>query len=169
VIISRQRLNLPLNKLCHLGRNIGAKWLDLLEVDAEEIRRMGQWNCNVYDNSYSSKLPMNAMRNLAGYNTANGLYFNTRTTVLPTRELCEKTPLGKFAFHMMQELSEKDVEGKYQMAYETLRFMSELSAIFIQDAAAMLIKKPERREHQLFDLECFQCAEFEVLLCLVVF
>jgi hypothetical protein len=35
-----QRLNLPTNKLCHLGRNVGSKYLDLMEVDAEEIRRM---------------------------------------------------------------------------------------------------------------------------------
>jgi hypothetical protein len=36
-----QRLNLPVNKLCQFGRNIGSKYLDLMEVCAKEIRCMG--------------------------------------------------------------------------------------------------------------------------------
>ena len=156
-----QRLNLPTNKLCHLGRNVGSKYLDLMEVDAEEIRRMGQWNCTVYDNSYSSKLPMNAMRNLAGYNTANGLYFNTRTTVMPSHELCEKTPLGRFSFRMLNELMQHDVDGRHQTAYETLRFFCDLSTILLQDAAAMMCLHPDRMDHDLFSLNCFHAPEFE--------
>ena len=156
-----QRLNLPTNKLCHLGCNVGSKYLDLMEVDAEEIRRMGQWNCTVYDNSYSSKLPMNAMRNLAGYNTANGLYFNTRTTVMPSHELCEKTPLGRFSFRMLNELMQHDVDGRHQTAYETLRFFCDLSTILLQDAAAMMCLHPDRMDHDLFSLNCFHVPEFE--------
>ena len=52
-----QWLILPTNKVLHLGRNIGAKWLDCHQVSAEEIRRMGQWNQSIYDKSYSSKPP----------------------------------------------------------------------------------------------------------------
>jgi hypothetical protein len=159
-----RRLNLPTNKLCHLGRNVGSKWLDLMEVCAEEIRRMGQWNCTVYDNSYSSKLPMNAMRNLAGYNTANGLYFNTRTTVMPSQELCEMTPLGSFSYGMLRELVDLDLVGTHQTAYETLRFFCDLSVIFLQDAAAMMLLHPERATHQLFNMDCFHSDEYKVRL-----
>jgi Centromere DNA-binding protein complex CBF3 subunit, domain 2 len=157
-----QRLNLPTNKLCHLGRNVGSKWLDLMEVDAEEIRRMGQWNNTVYDNSYSSKLPMNAMRNLAGYNSSNGLYYNTRTVVMPSQELCEMTPLGSFAYAALNELVATDLEGKHQTAYETLRFFCDLSVIFLQDAAAMMVLHPERSSHSVYDMMCFTSSEFQV-------
>jgi len=50
----------------HLGRNMGAKMLDLLKAEGNEIRRMGQWNPSLFDNSYSSKLPMGPIRKLAG-------------------------------------------------------------------------------------------------------
>jgi Centromere DNA-binding protein complex CBF3 subunit, domain 2 len=157
-----KRLNLPTNKLCHLGRNVGSKWLDLMEVNAEEIRRMGQWNNTVYDNSYSSKLPMNVMRNLAGYNSSNGLYYNTRTTVMPSQALCKMTPLGSFAYRALNELVKTDLEGKHQTAYETLRFFCDLSVIFLQDAAAMLLLHPDRGGHQMYDMACFASSEFQV-------
>jgi Centromere DNA-binding protein complex CBF3 subunit, domain 2 len=159
-----QRLNLPTNKLCHLGRNVGAKWLDLMEVDSEEIRRMGQWNMTVYDNSYSSKLPMNAIRNLAGFNSANGLHFNTRTVVMPSKELCKTTPLGSFAYDMLNQLAEHDV-SKHQTAYEALRFFCDLSVILLQDAAAIMLLHPERAGHPLFHLDCFNSTEFDVSNC----
>ena len=60
-------LGLPMNKVLHLGRNIGAKTLDLMEVDVNEVKRMGQWNQSIYEKAYSSKLPMTAIRNLAGF------------------------------------------------------------------------------------------------------
>jgi Centromere DNA-binding protein complex CBF3 subunit, domain 2 len=62
-----QRLGLPMNKLLHIGRNIGAKILELLEEEDEAIRKMGQWNPSVFDNSYSAKLPIGPMQKLAGY------------------------------------------------------------------------------------------------------
>ena len=45
-------LGLPANKVLHLGRNIGAKWLDCVEVDAAEVKRMGQWNQSIYEKAY---------------------------------------------------------------------------------------------------------------------
>jgi Centromere DNA-binding protein complex CBF3 subunit, domain 2 len=87
-------LHLPTNKLRHLGRGAGTKELDGNEVNEQEIRWMGQWNQTVYDQSYSSKLPMAAMRSLAGFTTANGMYYNPRTVVMPSRELLRMTPIG---------------------------------------------------------------------------
>jgi Centromere DNA-binding protein complex CBF3 subunit, domain 2 len=60
------KLHLPTNKLRHLGRGAGTKELDGHEVNEQEIRQMGQWNQTVYDQSYSSKLPMAAMRKFGG-------------------------------------------------------------------------------------------------------
>jgi hypothetical protein len=134
-----------------------------MEVNAEEIRRMGQWSNTVYDNSYSSKLLMNVMRNLAGYNSANGLYFNnTRMTVMPSQELCEQTPLGSFALGMLKQLVESDHDGKHQTAYETLRWFCDLSIVFLQVAAAMMLQCPERASHPLFQMECFHTDAYKV-------
>lgn len=67
-------LHLPQNKILHLGRNVGTKALDCDDVDKQEIRRMGQWNQTVHDESHSSKLLMKAMRSLAGHSTGSGIH-----------------------------------------------------------------------------------------------
>jgi hypothetical protein len=59
---------------------------------------MGQWSPNVVDNSYSSKLPMRPMRKLAGYKSTNPMYFNTRTVVMPSEQLCRSTPMGRWCY-----------------------------------------------------------------------
>ncbi len=66
-----KRLNIMCNKILHLGRNVGTRILELLEEEAEEIRRMGQWNPNMRDHHYSSKLPMGPIRKLAGFHNNN--------------------------------------------------------------------------------------------------
>ena len=45
------------------------------------IRKMGQWNPSVFDNSYSAKLPMGPMRKLAGFHGCQQMYVNIRTSV----------------------------------------------------------------------------------------
>jgi hypothetical protein len=72
-----QRLGLPMNKLLHLGRNIEARILELLEEEDEAIRKMGGWNPSVFDNSYSAKLPMGPIRKLTGFHGNHKLYYNT--------------------------------------------------------------------------------------------
>jgi Centromere DNA-binding protein complex CBF3 subunit, domain 2 len=81
-------------KLCHLGRKLGVKILDLLEEESPEIQRMGNWNPSMMDKSYSSKLPMGPIRKLAGYSGNSKMYFNTRTTVEPCDDLLALTPIG---------------------------------------------------------------------------
>lgn len=104
-----KKLNIHSSKLLHLGRNMGSKILDLLEEEAEDIRRMGQWKPSTFDNSYSSKLPMGPMRKLAGYNSDTKIYFNTRTTVEPPNDLLHKTPIGKWVYESLYEL--ENTEG----------------------------------------------------------
>jgi Centromere DNA-binding protein complex CBF3 subunit, domain 2 len=133
-----------------MGRNYGAKALDLMEVASEDIRRMGQWNNSIVDNSYSSKLPMKAIRSLAGYNSATGMYFNTRTTVKPPMELLRLTPLG-FAFDMYNEVLVADTEGIKRTALECLRFFCDMATVLVQDSAAMQVLHPEREDHPIFN------------------
>jgi hypothetical protein len=168
-------LNIPSNHWVHLGRTLGPKILELLEEESDDIRRLGNWNPSIQESSYSIKLPLRPMRKLAGYTTANGMYFNARTTVIPSDELKMKTPFA-FSLSILPQVTaallndEGDTDSTGQTAIAFLKFMNQCSTIFLQDAAAMLIKKPERRDHPLFRrLECFEGQEWDVSFFCFIF
>jgi hypothetical protein len=155
------KLKIDCNKLLHLGRNLGSKILDLLEVESEAIRRMGQWNPNTFDNSYSSKLPLGPIRNLAGYSNSSKIYFNTRTSVDPPFELLELTPIGVWVYEALRVVNEDKDSHKYRTVVAFLEFMKELNKVFLQDAAAMLAFHPDRVHHPIFtQLEVFHRESF---------
>ena len=165
-----RRLKISCRKLCHLGRNLGARILEMLEEESEAIRRMGQWNPSIFDNSYSARLPLGPMRKLAGYHSSNKMYYNTRSTVEPDVFLLRSTPIGKWCYDALDGVLEMSTEGDNQTAIHTLRFFCELNRIFIQDAAAMMVLHPERGDHPIFvDLSIFSTAEFKVrcFVCLL--
>ena len=159
------KLSIPCNKLLHLGRNMGSKILDLLEVEADEIRRMGQWSPTVFDNAYSSKLPMGPMRNLAGYDSDSKIYFNTRTTIEPPSELLRETPIGNWVEDSYATLTSTNEGTQCTTAVHVLRFFRELNKIFLQDAAALLVNHPERKTHPIFEmLSVFHNEQFMVFV-----
>ena len=123
---------------------------------------MGQWNQTIYDKSYSSKLPMQAIRNLAGFSGADGMYFNTRTQVMPSVELCKQTAIGKFAFDQLFELEEEGLGSKHPTACGVLRWFTDLSIVFLQDMAAMMVLHPEREEAAINCLPVLQTEDFKV-------
>ena len=157
-----EHLKIPSSHWVHLGRVVGPKILEMQEEDAEEIRRLGNWNPTIQETSYSNKLPLQPMRKMAGFNTAMGMYFNPRTTVMPSEELLALTPFS-FAFSACDEVEEavKDVGGSYT-ALSFLRFLKELAIVFLQDSAAMMALHPERKVHPVFSLNVFQSNTFEV-------
>ena len=145
-----KRLQLPGNKLLHLGRNIGARILDLLDEEDEAIRKMGQWNPSVYDTSYSSKLPMGPMRKLAGYHGNTKLYFNTRTSVEPPMCLLQSTPIGQWIYNIHDAVMADPRIGDHPTTMYVLRFFLQLNTVFIQDATAMVVLHPERMDHPIY-------------------
>ncbi|KAG7347926.1 centromere DNA-binding like protein [Nitzschia inconspicua] len=146
------KLGLPTNNLCHLGRKLGTKTLELLEEESESIRRMGQWNPSVFDNYYSTKLPIGSIRKLAGYISKSNIYYNTRTTVNPNDELLKSTPIGSFVYTALDGVLEQaqNHRGGYDTAIHFLRCLAELNKVFLQDAAALLCVKEERSNHFMF-------------------
>ena len=147
-------LNIASNHWVHLGRGLGSKILELTETDREEIRVLGNWDPKMQDTVYSGKMPMPAIRNIAGYVIANGMYFNPRTMVNVSDELIQLTP---FAF-VLKALPAMEIylntEGSRPTytAYNFLLTMKELAQVFVQDAAAMAVLHPNRVEgHPLFD------------------
>jgi hypothetical protein len=145
-----QKLSITCNKLLHLGRNLGTKILDLLEEESEGIKRMGQWNPSIFDASYSSKLPMGPIRKLAGFASDSKCYFNTRTIIDPPEELLVETPIGGWAYNAFNNLLNETQGMSHHTALSVLKFLTELNKVFLQDAAAMIIKFPERVDHAMY-------------------
>ena len=155
-----KRLGLPDNKRCHLGKVTGSKLLEFLEEDDESIRKMGQWNPSVFDNSYSAKLPMGPMRKLAGFHGSHQMYFNTRTGIEVPSVLRHMTPLG-WVYGTYEAVMEDPRSTVHHTAPYVLRFFIKMNEVMLQDAAAMQVLHPERCFHPFFDsLALFQSKEF---------
>lgn len=160
-------LGLALTHLAHLGRNMGAKILEMLEIESEEIRRLGNWNPSMQAARYSTKLPMKAIRRLGGFATGNGIHFNKRTVVIPCQELQEQTPIGRWVFHgLAQVLAANAQNAKCYTAQHFLEFMVELNIIFLQDMAVMCNEHPDRLEgHPIIThVPCLASTAFAVSL-----
>ena len=169
-------LGIAAKKLVHLGRNLGAKFLEMLEEETRVIETMGNWNPSMQSSCYSTKLPMQPVRKLAGFTDANGMYYNPRTMVEVEESLLRLTPVGCWLFdaHKAVNIANQDGGAGKFTAMNFLSFMMTLNRVFIQDAAAMLVLFPERIDHPLFRLEVFQSEEFHVsfflfLLLLLLF
>jgi Centromere DNA-binding protein complex CBF3 subunit, domain 2 len=157
-----KQLGLPLNKLLHLGRNIGAKILELLEEEDEAIRKMGQWRPSVFDTSYSAKLPMGPMRKLAGFHGNHKLYYNTRTVVEPPECLLRSTPLG-YIYDVQEALMNDSRSDEHPTAMFVVQFFVHMNRVFLQDATAMVVLHPERSAHPMYrEFSLFQSLQWEV-------
>ena len=158
-----KKLKIASKSLCHLGRKLGAKILELLEEEMEELKRMGQWNPSTFDNHYSAKFPLSAIRKLAGF--PDKLYYNTRTVVDVPQELLERTPIGKWAYKAFDDLSTAslaDVDA-HQTAFHFLKFVCKANEIFLQDAAAFAVSYPDRMDHNIYNwIEAMQMEGWKV-------
>ena len=152
-------LQLAVVHLCHLGRNIGAKLLQLLESPDDETRVMGQWNPSMVDNAYSAKLPIAPIRRLAGFTGVAKQYYLPRGQLEPPDELLKATPFA-WCYDALYAFEEKN-DITHPTATGFLRFICNLNRIFLQDAAALYYKHPSRKEHPMFKtLPVFQTEQF---------
>jgi hypothetical protein len=159
-------LGIAATKLLHLGRNLGAKLLEMLEEENSAIQTMGNWNPSMQSSCYSTKLPMQPIRKLAGFTDANGMYYNPRTIVEVEESLLRLTPVGCWLFDAHEAVARANELGAGKFtAMNFLSFMMTLNRVFIQDAAAMLVLFPEKIDHPLFRLEVFRSVEFSVSFC----
>jgi hypothetical protein len=152
------RLGLSCDKLLHLGRGLGAKLLELLYEEIEEIKRMGCWGMSIYDNSYSGKIPLGPITKLAG---CSNLYQLVRGNVEVPDELLRETPMGAWCYDALEEVKESGATG-HTTANQVLLFFCRLNRICIQDAAAMVVLHPERKVHCMYTMPCFLGTAFQV-------
>jgi hypothetical protein len=166
-----EELMIPSRHWLHLGRQLGSKILEFLEELKEEIRCLGNWDPKIQETNYSTKLPWRPMRKLAGFTTGNNMYFNPRSTVEPPESLFEKTAFGRFS--TAKEYVEQKIQNDNAdcwTAFEFLKLMKLLGVVFLQDAAAMWVLHPERREHPMFSMPVFRDPEWHVsIFCVFIF
>ena len=140
-----ENLGVVVTYFAHLGRQLGAKILEMLEIESEEIRRLGNWNPSMQDACYSTKLPMKPIRRLAGFTTAGGIYYNQRTVVVVPLSLQQETPMGKWVFNALNKVKAANMAGaQLYTAQNFLEFLVELNIIFLQDTAALFVEYPGR-------------------------
>ena len=73
-------LGLPCNCYKHIGRVIAPALMDLQEYEELSKRNVGNWATDVYGKYYCTKLPLSAMRALAGVNVQRGFHENKYST-----------------------------------------------------------------------------------------
>lgn len=162
-------LGIVVTHFAHLGRQLGAKILEMLEIESEEIRRLGNWNPSMQDSCYSTKLPMKPIRRLAGFTTSGGMYYNPRTALSVPMALQQSTPIGRWVFNALGKVKSANSNGgQLHTAQNFLEFLVELNIVFLQDMAAIIIEHPSRlSNHKGFEqLHVLKSDDFLVrLLC----
>ena len=158
-------LSLASNHIVHIGRILGANELALAEVPEDDIRIYGNWSPSITDKSYSIKLPINSMRNMAGY--ANRAYFCLRSQLEPPQSL--KDMIFPFASSELEKVEHAirnpppNKPANYcATAQAFLHLLVRMKTIILQDAAAMLIQCPDRVRHPMFSLAVFRDPRFMV-------
>ena len=75
--------------------------MDLEEVGEMDKQALGNWATDVFGECYSSKLPLAAMRVMAGVEKETGLHYNPRTTFYGEEKHQE---LAKMIFPWIEEV-----------------------------------------------------------------
>lgn len=166
--------NIPTKHYSHIGRVFGPAFLEFAEVEEELIRNLGNWNPNVFEQRYSKKIPIKALKAMAEF--ANGDldgHYNKRVADDPAIP----NELRKMIFATLDTDGEiqkcrdaEELDGKPRhTAIAFLKFLDDCRDIIIQDSAAIWILHPERKEHHVFKQPVFQTEEFHVSITLYTF
>jgi len=60
-------LNIDSAHAIHIGRCVGAVTADMLELQTEETKLLGNWRPDTHESTYSSKFPLLALRAMGGH------------------------------------------------------------------------------------------------------
>lgn len=112
------------------------------------IKNLGNWNIDTQEDRYSAKLPLKAMRIMAGQDPNRGNYFLPRSGLQPPEDLQRQI----FPF------VEKELEStKSPTAKAFLNLFKRLRIVITQDIAVL---KHQGRKHFLFSLPIFETQSF---------
>ena len=139
----------------HFGRSAGSVKAELDELDGYNINDLGNWNVDTRRDVYSAKLPMKAMRVMAGHPDEKGSVF------LPQDHIKPSMTLQQTIFPFIEKEIESIDAATNSTAFDFLNLLSCLRVIILQDAATMILNS---RGHFLFTLDVFNCEEFKEFL-----
>ena len=119
--------------------------MDLEEVSELDKRVLGNWATDVFGEVYSSKLPLVAMRVMAGFDKRSGMHHNPRTTFYGDTT---HQALAKKIFPWIEGVLENsDLEAR-ATARGFLNYLINLRWVILQDAAVLMAKG---RKHFIYD------------------
>lgn len=125
-----KKTGLVFDHLAHVGRVIGPLNVEIFQVTNEEIKLLGYWFKEVYNDIYSRQIPLVPMKVMASYKPDLGKHFNFRKTV----------PIPVKAQHRLQSyLHEMNIKAKQyshkQYYSNTVKCLFGLREIMSQDLA----------------------------------
>lgn len=123
---------------------------------------LGNWDPSTQEKRYSTKMPLRAMRVLAGFGVAD-MHWLKRDVDVPD---CLKKQIFPWIEEEVEKLKryhdQPDTTHRYT-ACCFLDYLKALRTVILQDAAAMMILHPERAMHRVFDChKVFKSPEFLV-------
>ena len=137
-------LGIVITHYLHLGRVTAPARCDLEEVKGQDTRALGNWKNDVFEDHYSTKLSLKAMRVMAGFDKRQGYHKNPRTTYFG--EECH-VELKKQIFPWLDNAISNTDKKKNKTAAAFLCFMDNLRWVILQDAAVMIANG---RDHSIF-------------------
>ena len=141
----------------HLGRVTGPVELEMNEVEKSVIESLGYWNQTIYDQSYSTCLPLSGMRVMAGYPKEVGTHFNPRMTYDVPPQLQQRIwPWLEAAKEDVRRNASNSSTLVTAQAFLTL--LTNLRPVILQDVAVLMARG---RDHKLFKLPVFQSDAFK--------
>lgn len=121
----------------------------------------GNWDPKTQDQRYSAKMPVPAIRGMAGYEP-DDLHWLPRGQIVPEEELQRLIfPWIEEELEKIYEVSKEDGHDR-STAVATLRLWQYLRVVIVQDAAAMFAEFPARKDHRFFRIPVFHTQEFLV-------
>ena len=152
-------LNMRTKHTAHIGRKLGPKSLEMQEFSQDDIRILGNWDPKTQESTYSTKLPMAAIRAMAGFK--DGAHYNPRTTVEVPEELASAVfPWLRESQEILDVFQEPNGSTKVT-AMQFLKQCGMLAKVVIQDAVVIKLCHPERcancllMGHSLFNSDRF--------------
>ena len=150
-----ESLNISTSKLLHFGRKVSAVAMDMEEVDEGSKRAIGNWSTDVFGSTYSSQVPLAAMRTLSGSDKRRGSYQNSRTTFINEEKYGS---LARLIFPWIEHITAKSNLKDRPTARAFLNMLRNMRWVILQDAAIML--SDDKREHVLFNYPVFKTVLF---------
>jgi hypothetical protein len=146
-----EELKIVSKHFVHFGRAVGAVHAELSELPSSDIKILGNWNPDVQEDRYSSKVPVPSLRLMAGHELKKGMFYLPRGSLSPPTELLIRI------FPFIEESRESFNHLSRPTASVFLDLLERLREVVIQDAA-MLISMG--RKHAVLHLPVFQSQMF---------